>query len=127
MRPAFRDVNAWLNTWTPEGWGDFLPWTFWKRELKTEQQVLGKTNRRLSFDTTRTAKKKRLEQFFVTAGERLFWNTGGTYRPTDLPLLGHGPQIKRRLQQFFDAAGMSLLSCYSGTLGVYTDPQTFLC
>jgi hypothetical protein len=40
------------------GWthgGHFLPWTFWKREIKIEREVLRRTNRLLSFDMTRTA------------------------------------------------------------------------
>jgi hypothetical protein len=50
-------INASLNTWTPEEWGrkacptlDFL-----KRGVKIEKEVLGRTNRLLSFDMTRTA------------------------------------------------------------------------
>jgi hypothetical protein len=36
-------------------------------------------------------------------------------------LIRHGPHRKRRLQQFFVAAGTSLISCYPVTIGVYTD------
>jgi hypothetical protein len=41
------------------------------------------------------------------------------------PLRRHGSHRKRRLQQFFVAAGMSLPSCYLATIGrTQTDPQT---
>jgi hypothetical protein len=43
------------------------------------------------------------------------------------PLIRHGPHRKRRLQQFFVAAGTSLPSCYLATIGGYTERPTDTC
>jgi hypothetical protein len=40
------------------------------------------------------------------------------------PLIRHEPHRKRRLQQFFVAAGMSLPSSFLATIERYIDPQT---
>jgi hypothetical protein len=48
-----------------------------------------------------------------------FWEELIAYFP-----LIHGPQRKRRLQQFFAAAGTSLPSCYLATMRGYTDRPT---
>jgi hypothetical protein len=49
-----------------------------------------------------------------------FWEELTAY----CPLIRHGPHRKRRLQQFFVAAGASSPSCYLATTGGYTDPLT---
>jgi hypothetical protein len=41
------------------------------------------------------------------------------------PLMQYGPQGKRRLQQYFVAAGTILKSCYLATIGRYTDRPTY--
>jgi hypothetical protein len=40
------------------------------------------------------------------------------------PLILHGPHRKRRLQQFFVAAGTTLPSCFPAAIGGYTDRPT---
>jgi hypothetical protein len=69
------------------------------------QDVLGRTNRLLSFDTTRTAQKTtppilRCRGNVFTG---LLPRTIGGYtdRPTDSPLITHGPHRKWCVQQFF--------------------------
>jgi hypothetical protein len=50
----------------------------------------------------------------------MFWEELIAY----FPLIRHGPHRKRLLQQFFVAAGRSLLSCHQATIGAYTDRPT---
>jgi hypothetical protein len=81
--------------------------------LKKIQDVLGRINRLLSFDTTRTKEKRCLQQFCFVTGKCLpsHWFAmikGHTDRPTNSPLIQHGPSSRRRVQQFFHCCMYSL-------------------
>jgi hypothetical protein len=57
--------------------------TFPKNIALKKREVVGTTNRPLSFDTTQTYRKRRLQQFFVAAGKCLpsrCLATAGGYR-----------------------------------------------
>jgi hypothetical protein len=84
-------------------------------------QVLGRTNRLLSFDTKRTAQKVTPPIIFIAAGMFLpscyLATIGGhTERPIVSPSIRHRPHRKSRIQQFFYCC------VYSFRRHVFTDP-----
>jgi hypothetical protein len=72
------------------------------------QEVLGITNRLITFDTKWTAEKILLIQFLVAAGtylpSRCLATIGYIDRPTDFPLIRHKQHKKIRFQQCFIVA-----------------------
>jgi hypothetical protein len=75
------------------------------RALKSKQEVLGRTDRLLSFDMTRIAYKTKLPTIHRCWGNVFTKlqpsNDRGIHRPTYSPLIRSGPHRKIRVQQFF--------------------------